>query len=686
MSDGPSTSSSQEQPILSSLPFYDNLRIENASSFVREPHNNLDVLVSDDDGGGDRSLAICHLSAFLPFSHGDKVPVLTSYQSTMGIVLAAHHMNVGDGSVVPELAGLNERCKIRFTTEFFDTEYNAGFVLDEVTDQTSRVGLDGQGRPRPCAFLGAYRSAVSMPMSIITGLRGFVQVSAASTSADLDDKDQFPLFARSVPSDHGTAVPIIQYFRDTLNVNYIVVINVNDAYGNAYAEGLRLAAQAHAPGMKIIQLPLDDGKNAMADVVTRVKESEYRYVFALLFTKTAHDDLLEEAYRQGVAGTGVHNWFFADTFSDVGLEGRVVERGSPLHLAYRGTGMIVFSGGIPGIPGYDNLLSKVRQLKNQQDLDYLTTILPKFEGETPFLFDDDFLDPYTDIVLSFQYEAAVLVGLSACEAAGSDLILTGRDHYESLVHTRFAGVLSDVELVANTGSRDPSATFFTVTNFVEQDVAGDRESVKFHGVITDGYRNGEWTQITDYILNDGTTNVPPDLPPVNVDMNYVSSAVRGVALAFCAIAVLLSIGLALWTYAHQKTRVVRASQPFFLYLICVGTSILALSLIPLSMDHGVASIDGCTVTCNALIWLLALGCAIIFSALFTKTYRINKILTSSTRFQRIKVEKRDVVKPMIALLGGEYWSLFLSVMPCPRLPYLILEHSLRQPISLFLPS
>lgn len=658
-----STSSSGEGPALTSLPYYDNLRVQNSSSFIREPGNNLDVLMDEDDDG-ERSLAICHLSVFHSFSYGDGVPVRTNFESALPVALAAHHLNVGDGSIVPQLDGLNDRCKVRFTTEFSDTEYDPGLTLKQVTEQTSRTGLDGNGRPRPCAFIGAARSLESMPMSIITGLQEFVQVSATSTSADLDDKDQFPLFARSIPSDHGTAIPIIRYFREVLNVNHLVVINVNDAYGNAFAEGLRLAAEVHAPGMKIIQVPLDDGTSAIVDVVTRLRESQYRYVFALVFTEAVHDGLLEEAYRQGVAGNGQHNWYFGDTFEVGSLERRSFEEGSPLHLSYRGTGMIAVSGGIPGLPGYDFFMEQITQLaKNQQNMDYLSTVFPKFDGVTPFLNDDGFADPVKDIYVSFMYEAAVLVGLAACEAATrNDLVLTGREHYDRLVQTTFQGVIEDVKLLPETGSRDPSISFFTVTNVVDEEE--NDGMVKFRGVITDGFTSGNWTRLTNYIQNDGTSNIAPDLPPVEIDMNYASPAVRGTALAFSAVAILLAIGFAYWTYANRMTRVVRASQPFFLHMICVGAGFLALSLIPLSVDHGMASIQGCTIACNSVVWLVSLGCAIIFAALYTKTYRINKILHSAQRFQRIKVEKRDVIKPMMVLLGGEYCSILHSQIQC----------------------
>jgi len=60
---------------------------------------------------------------------------------------------------------------------------------------------------------------------------------------------------------------------------------------------------------------------------------------------------------------------------------------------------------------------------------------------------------------------------------------------------------------------------------------------------------------------------------------------------------------------------------------------------------------GADAACMAFPWLLATGFSLTFSALFTKTYRINQIMKSAARFKRIKVEAVDVIKPMVVLLA-----------------------------------
>lgn len=109
-------------------------------------------------------------------------------------------------------------------------------------------------------FFSCVRSAISVPTSLLTGLvrlfqaakdgvmtalplpnvvlvisfflfflcafqQGYMQISPASTSAVLNDKNQFPYFGRPIPSDDGTAIPVILYYRQVLNVKHLAICN-----------------------------------------------------------------------------------------------------------------------------------------------------------------------------------------------------------------------------------------------------------------------------------------------------------------------------------------------------------------------------------------------------------------------------------------------------------------------------
>lgn len=143
---------------------------------------------------------------------------------------------------------------------------------------------------------------------------------------------------------------------------------------------------------------------------------------------------------------------------------------------------------------------------------------------------------------------------------------------------------------------------------------------------------------------------PLELPPLVVDMNYIGNlAILGYVL-FALIAI-CSIGFAAWTWWNKDTRVVRASQPLFLGMICCGTFIMACAIIPLTIDDGRFDSRANDVACMSIPWLMSIGFTTTFAALFSKTWRVNKIFHNPSRFSRIKVTAKDVIGPYMVLLA-----------------------------------
>jgi len=428
-----------------------------------------------------------------------------------------------------------------------DTEFQGGVALSRVVEQTSRK-LPEQN---PCAFIGALRSAVSIPMSIVTGLLGYPQISASSTSADLDDKSQYPLFGRTVPSDEGTAIPIILYMRDVLKLSHLAVINVNDAYGNAFVDGLRHAAEEYAPDMIIHQIPLDEaGGDSILTAVNTLKTIKYRFIFCIVFTQEVHDNLLIEAYNNDLAGNGKHNWFFADSFLGT-LDGRTFEKGSPLQLAYSGVGLLEASGGVEGMPQYDKYSSLMSDVKNPVDLNYLGSLIPThdhpdYPEELPFIYEENFLTPITNGFNPFAYEAAIGLGLAACAASQTNRSFSGRDHFDYFVNTTFQGVSGDVVLAPITGSRTATSCLFKVANWLEEDLGGNL--VEFKPVVTDLFQDSIWNNQRKYIFNDGTSDLPTDIAP-----DGDNGLKLGVAIGVPVVVVFIT-GIVLFLFYENKRK------------------------------------------------------------------------------------------------------------------------------------
>ena len=96
-----------------------------------------------------------------------------------------------------------------------------------------------------------------------------------------------------------------------------------------------------------------------------------------------------------------------------------------------------------------------------------------------------------------------------------------------------------------------------------------------------------------------------------IEYNYLSK-IRPVGLAAAAVAMAAAVGCGVWTYCNRQNAVVKASQPFFLVIICVGCFVMTSSIIPLSVDDSIASQEGASmVSC----WILCIWVALFINIL-----------------------------------------------------------------------
>ena len=133
--------------------------------------------------------------------------------------------------------------------------------------------------------------------------------------------------------------------------------------------------------------------------------------------------------------------------------------------------------------------------------------------------------------------------------------------------------------------------------------------------------------------------------------NYLSTALQYSGWALAGLGMLTSLYFAYWSYSRRNERVVRASQPSFLIMICVGVFIMVTSIIPMGIDNQNFSVETCDIACILIPWLYSIGFVISFSALFSKTWRVNKILNNPDKFRKLKVTPRDVIAPFIILMS-----------------------------------
>lgn len=90
---------------------------------------------------------------------------------------------------------------------------------------------------------------------------------------------------------------------------------------------------------------------------------------------------------------------------------------------------------------------------------------------------------------------------------------------------------------------------------------------------------------------------------------------------------------------------------------------MALSILPATMEH--TKVDNSTegsIICYSFVYLLAIGFGITFSALFAKTYRINKILASSKKCRRVKISFQDMCYPVVIVFLCTYSCIVTQIL------------------------
>ena len=633
--------------MLSSLQAAERQRL-NATEDSISRNNNVDIVLLPD--GSEQPF--CHMIG------------MHSYWEVLGLgpislaatALALEHLNSGNGVIVPQLAGLNDRCATKFTMEHIDTEGDKLVALRSLLPILQREPAQSM----PCAFLGNTFSEVSEATSSVTGIMGYPQVSVTSSAEVLERQSAHPLFARVGPSAPDRAAPLMEFLYTKLDVRYVAVIVSDTTAPLSFVSGM-MKQERHYDDfreIRVVHVPSDATEVDYVRSVEDLKAIGFHFIVAALAPRDV-SPLMEVATKRGLAGDGEHVWIYT-TSTIAQLSADPVAYDSPLRAAIDGALYYNEKKQTPGHGNNDKYVVEIESLwDSSSDKEYLMSKLPRGQDAAtskPFQRGSSIYDP-TDAVGAMIYDSAVLVGLSACAAGGSNF--TGVEHFDRILDTGFVGASGNVSLNHDSRARDPSTMVFSMSNFIAERAGGN---YTFKQVAVAEYSNAAWSTSTDMVFAGGSTVPPPDIPVLEVSYNYISTATHAAGYTMSAIVLLSSLSLAVWTLFQQRkeSHVIRAAQPIFLHMICLGSFLMGLAIIPAGLDDRSEYVDfGCTAT----PWLLSLGWCITFSSLFSKTLRINKVF-HNPRFRRVVVTVQDVIRPMIVmvilnvaiLLAWSIWS------------------------------
>ena len=279
------------------------------------------------------------------------------------------------------------------------------------------------------------------------------------------------------------------------------------------------------------------------------------------------------------------------------------------------------------------------------------------------------------------------MGLAACEA--NETMFTGPELYGSLMGIEFVGASGPVSFHKNNGFRDIRTAEYVIGNAVTKNATqvylekslltaaaaannnqNDTNGTTFWFNNTGGNFAAFWVKRLViqpstgkiYLLNESDplvlptgATVPPK--PFFKPIDLVSDDMNRLCWFLSFFVLLFSGCFAGWTIWNRRDVTVKVAQLIFLVLVCLGTTLVGISIIFIPFQENIVFNDQALGRyCMAQVWLSSLGYALVFAALYVKVWRFNAVFrvatkSSVTAFRKPTIRPHHLIVPMFTILG-----------------------------------
>mmetsp|Transcript_1378 Transcript_1378/g.2985 ORF Transcript_1378/g.2985 Transcript_1378/m.2985 type:complete len:1168 (+) Transcript_1378:302-3805(+) len=412
------------------------------------------------------------------------------------LLLAAHQFNNNNNSI-------NQHCpkntNLKLIVDFYDT----GNPLDPTqAAAVLRKSIHPRAWPYQYgAVIGAMTSRATLPLALLNSWKQIPQVSFASTSTELDEKQSYPYLARTIPGSDADAKAVTAYLQQQLRSTHVVILSMqDDVYATRYRitlerEFQRAGMMTQTVGLSFVVQTETDATNAKLRESARAAVQQlvtigYQHFVAIV---TPHHlvHLIEYGAPEGLFGPN-HFWLCTDSIRPWIRDKATVrqmatmfrfDRDSPQARALQGLALL--AAGTSQEDGQGLMESYRDTLLSEENAeafgDYFHSKSPQgYEFPSNFSgLPDNQMDPLRlgqwDY---FAHDAVTTLGMAACQAlshksADGGESIQGPDVLAQLANISFDGVSGRVELDPDTLSRKIKTTTFVLTNTFMSDVGPD---------------------------------------------------------------------------------------------------------------------------------------------------------------------------------------------------------------------
>jgi hypothetical protein len=573
-------------------------------------------------------------------------------------LLAIEVFNARDAAIVPELEqAVFQDCNVQIDTShslIFNTDTYGHHAAESLVQQDSV----------PCAVTGLFNDMPAQGVSALAAAMHFpVTVNRAFNIRIVSDT--FSPYTSQVFPDLMTSIQqLTQFLLHKGRTDFVVGLFPLTDTGAQWSEGFQLVFGDFNIRHEVVSYitPAIDGGivSLTANIhaaLERVKQTGYRTIVVAMEVVFLELPLIADAAEEQGLLSGEYFWVFSGDIDTAFL----FQSNANVTKMLKGAAWMTPAEFHITEHAQDRFLQAwVRS--NDTQVKRANAANPMKPGEPGFFFADSaYFQTYRpEYGNGFMFDATMATAMGACIAGDTSIgnnksgNITSKAHLQGIRSVDFEGATGRVKFgrfADSDGSRLKSTVTWAIFNLIPS--LDPFEPI----ALSETYTNTTWTKVAHFIYADGTI-YPPKLLRDVPEQNYLNNAIRGVGLALMGVVLLLALTTVAWVYLHREHRVLRAAQPPFLYMLALGSAISASTIIPISFDESYGwSEQQLSRACMAIPWLLSLGHIITYGTLFSKLWRINKVL----QFSRRKIDAKQVAWPatilaVLALLVLSIWT------------------------------